>query len=174
MRPSSRSAVLLMPAYLYLALIGLLPFDPALQGEPQAWCTFFWRAFIVCLVVYVQTSAHRGWKQQGWPTYARPSYILYMMQSDIQDIFAQVTSGASYHLFTVCTPFGTSTNVDCDPTVANTTDFLSAFLFSVNLDSLNCHQHLPPRWTIILKWAFSTPLPTGLWEQPLQADCTNN
>lgn len=127
----------------------------------------FWRAFIVCLVVYVQTSAHGGWKQQGWPTYALLSYILYMIQSDIQDIFAQVTSGASYHLFTMCTPFGTSTNVDCDPTVANTTDFLSAFLFSVNLDSLNCQQHLPLRWTIILKWA-------GLWEQPLQAACTNN
>lgn len=65
---------------------------------------------------------------RGWPTYVPLSYILHTMQSDTQDIFARVTSGDSYHLFTACTPSWTSTNVDCDPTAADTGACLPSFL----------------------------------------------
>lgn len=109
-------------------LIGHIPFDPALQKSSRQDARFH-RALIVCFVVCAQKHLHSArWKPRGWPTYVLPSYILYTLHSDTQDIFAQVTSGDSYHLFTVCTPFWTSTNVDCDPTVADTAACLPAFL----------------------------------------------
>lgn len=103
-RPGGRSAVLFMPAY--LCLIGHVPFDPALQKSGRQDARFH-SALIVCFVVCAQKHLHSArWKTTRL-TYICPPvlYSVYTLQSDTQDIFAQVTSGNSYHLFTACTPF---------------------------------------------------------------------
>lgn len=125
-RPGGRSAVLFMPVY----LLSYRPHTlwPSATKEQQAGCTFSLRTYCLFCCLRAKHLHSARWKPRGWPTYVLPSYILYTLHSDTQDIFAQVTSGDSYHLFTACTPFWTSTNVDCDPTVADTAVCLPAFL----------------------------------------------
>lgn len=125
-RPGGGSAVLFMPVY----LLSYRPHTlwPSATKEQQAGCTFSPRTYCLFCCLRAKHLHSARWKPRGWPTYVLPSYILYTLHSDTQDIFAQVTSGDSYHLFTVCTPFWTSTNVDCDPTVADTAACLPSFL----------------------------------------------
>lgn len=136
---SNKSSFLwLLHISLSLALIICVPFDPLLQVSAR-WDVYLCCAFS-CLCENICTPSG-GNKVDLYVS----SCPIYLMQHDIYDILSTVTSGPSYHLFTMCTLFWISPNgrLNCDLTAEESIQEILFFCLSVFLEltsSLHCHH----------------------------------